>query len=81
MPKWVPDHFLYHNLMSCVPLIKECLFWSIGNVSHTKILSDKWIPKPTNYRVQAPMHLLNKDAYVRELIDSNSPTWNTKLIN
>lgn len=32
--------FLWYSLVSFVTLVKECLFWSIGNDCHTKIWGD-----------------------------------------
>lgn len=73
--------FMQLSLVSSIPLVKEGLYWSIGNGYHTNIWGDKWISRPTSFKVQAPMQVLKKDAYVRELMDSNSTAWNINLIN
>lgn len=77
---WSRPSFIWRNVVSSIPLIKEGLFWSIGNGCHTKIWLDKWLPRPTSFKVQTPVNVLNKDAYFRELIDPISTIWNTNLI-
>lgn len=73
--------FLWRSIKSSVPLVQEGLFWSIGNGCHTKIWGHKWIPKPSSFLVQAPIKILNFDAYVRELIDNTFASWNYDLIH
>lgn len=56
--------FLWRSIRSSIPLVKEGIFWSIGNGCHTKIWDNKWILKPSSFQVQAPVQILNLEAYV-----------------
>lgn len=73
--------FLWRSLVSSIPLVKAGMFWNISNDWHTKIWVDKLVPRPTSYKIQSPMHILRRDAYVRELIDSPFTSWNKNLIS
>lgn len=57
------------------------MYWNIGNGCQTKIWIDKWVSRPTSYKVQASMHKLHREVYVRELINSPSVSWNKNLIS
>lgn len=73
--------FLWHSIVSSILLVKTGMFWNIGNGCHIKIWVDKWVPRPTSYKIQSPVHILHRNAYVKELIDCQSLSWNTNLIS
>lgn len=73
--------FLWYSLVVSIPLIKECLFWSIANGQHTKIWGDKWLPVPFSYCVESPIKTLHRDSRVSKLIDRVLGGWNLSLVN
>jgi hypothetical protein len=52
----------------------------VGNGENIKILGDKWLPSPTSHTIQSPVHILNSEAKVWELIDQDTNWWNISLI-
>lgn len=62
-------------------LLKEGLFWRVGNNESIKIWDHKWLPSPSSFFVQSPVKTLDQGAKVQELIDPFSGDWNHNLIN
>ena len=45
-----------------------------------RIWKDKWLPQPATYMIQSPPLLLDLNALVCELIDSNTKWWNLPML-
>lgn len=61
-------------------LIKDGLFWTVGAGTKIQICEDKQLTIPTSYTVQSsPIHFLDKEANVNELIDEATSNWNRSL--
>jgi hypothetical protein len=71
---------VWRSLMASRDLLREGLFWRIGDGESTRIWGDKWIPKPSSFLVQSPCVILNPEAKVKELMDQNMGGWNVELI-
>jgi ribonuclease HI len=56
------------------------MIWRVGNGRKIKIWGDKWLPSPTTYAIQSPVHILNSEARVCDLIDPDLQWWNIPLI-
>lgn len=59
----------WHSIFEARALLKEGLFWRIGDGQWAKIWGDKWVPQPTNFTIQSPCSILMADAKVAEIID------------
>ncbi|KAG6713712.1 hypothetical protein I3842_05G167400 [Carya illinoinensis] len=73
-----PSH-IWRNIWSSISLIKEIVVWRVGNGHSIRVWHDKWLPKPTTYKVQTPINRLSTDSTVVELIDIASARWKTNL--
>lgn len=71
---------LWCSLSFSIDLVKESLFWRIGNDQTTRIWEDKWLPLPTTFHVQSPTQLLPRNAKVQALVDPITRLWNRSLI-
>lgn len=72
-----PSH-VWRSLCNSMELLKEGLFWQVGNGTYTKIWGHKWLPIPLTYPVQFP--ILDKDAMVCDLINESNGDWNRSLV-
>jgi hypothetical protein len=61
-------------------VLEQGLFWRVGNGDNICIWRDKWLPKPSSFRVQSLVAGLQPDAKVSCLIDHNLGGWNVPLI-
>lgn len=50
--------YLLRSFMTAQKLLKECLFWRIGNGESVKIWHDKWILRPSSFKVQSLQKIL-----------------------
>lgn len=53
----------------------------MGNVKNIHIWHDSWIPLPSRYKVFSPPSLLQSDAWVEELIDTDTREWKMEIIH
>jgi hypothetical protein len=56
------------------------MVWRVGNGRSIKIWGDTWLPSPMAYAIQSPVHILDSNALVCDLIDPNLQWWNIPLI-
>ena len=61
-------------------IVRKGIQWQVGNGDNIRIWMDKWIPTPSTYKVISPPVGLPLEAWVCELIDPNSGTWRTELV-
>jgi hypothetical protein len=72
--------FAWRSILGSCNLVKEGLFWKIGNGEKTRIWGDKWVPRQTTFSIQSGPKSLNPDAKVIELIDRYMNAWNKGLL-
>ena len=72
--------FTWRSLLAATNLLKEGLFWQIGNGKDVKIWGSKWIPKPSSFSVQSPCSQFKRDEKVAALIEPQRKEWNTQVI-
>jgi hypothetical protein len=72
--------FAWRSIQSASGLIRDGLIWRIGNGEKVRIWQDKWIPRPSTFKIQSPPVILNSMATVGELIDKESKEWNKSLL-
>jgi hypothetical protein len=70
----------WRSILAANDLLKEGLIWRIGDGKSVAIWGDRWLPKPTSYKVQSPCRLLNIEDRVSSLIDASIASWNTVLV-
>ncbi|KAF5447348.1 hypothetical protein F2P56_032905 [Juglans regia] len=75
-----PSYF-WRSIMAARDMIVKGTRWRVGNGATINILQDKWIPRPTTFRVQATCPSISIGDKVSSLIDQNSRQWNSKLVN
>jgi hypothetical protein len=73
--------YLWRSFMTAQSVLKNGLQWRVGNETEIKVWSDKWLPRPTTYKPISPRRILDQQAYVSDLIDQTTRTWNTGLIS
>jgi hypothetical protein len=52
----------------------------IGDGEDVRVWGDKWISVPTTFSIQTPVHTLQADAKVKDLIDTDTKAWKTALV-
>lgn len=53
-----PSFIWRRSLLSSIEIVKEGMFWRIGNGQMVRIWGDKWLPSPASFRAQSyKMHL------------------------
>jgi hypothetical protein len=72
--------YVWRSIWNAKRLLEEGLVWRVGNGENIKIWGDKWLPSPTSHTIQSPVHFLNSEAKVGELIDQDTNWWNISLI-
>jgi len=72
--------YIWRSIWLAKPLLREGLIWKVGDGSNINIWGDRWIFSPHSNSIQSPVHILNRDAKVAEIIDQDSRWWNIPLI-
>ncbi|XP_042983184.1 uncharacterized mitochondrial protein AtMg00310-like [Carya illinoinensis] len=72
--------FLWRSFMEARPVLQEGLSWRIGNGALVNIWLDKWIARPSSYKVQSPLQVEYATSKVSALIDSTSGEWNMDIL-
>ncbi|CAL1393471.1 unnamed protein product [Linum trigynum] len=66
--------------MAAQCVVREGIRWRIGDGKQIGIWWDKWIPEGPDYKVKTQMDGLNWDARVESLIDEETRTWKSSLL-
>ena len=56
-------------------VIRKGMRWQVGSGNKIRVWRDKWIPRPSSYKVISPEFQNSKDALVCELINRASNEW------
>jgi hypothetical protein len=72
--------FAWRSIQNSCELVREGLIWRVGNGSSVRIWKDKWLPLPSTYMVHSPPVLLEPNATVGDLIDSDTKWWDISLL-
>jgi hypothetical protein len=72
--------YIWNSIWLANPLLREGLIWKVGDGPKINIWGDRWIFSPHSNSIQFPMHILNRDSKVAEIIDQDSRWWNIPLI-
>ncbi|XP_042962692.1 uncharacterized protein LOC122296963 [Carya illinoinensis] len=71
---------IWRSICSARTILKEGLRWRVGDGKEIKIWGSKWLTSPTSYAVQSPVKVLQEDAKVEELIDTQKGEWDEAKI-
>ncbi|XP_042964722.1 uncharacterized protein LOC122298944 [Carya illinoinensis] len=72
--------FLWRSFTAGREVLREGMLWCIGNGNSVRIWKDKWIPRPTSYKVQSTVRVLDESSKVSCLIDQHRVEWNKALL-
>jgi hypothetical protein len=72
--------YAWRSIHGSCELLKYGLIWRVGNGAKIRIWKDKWIPRPSTYRVQSIPRVLHSDATVSDLIDGDTRWWNKTML-
>ncbi|CAL1412090.1 unnamed protein product [Linum trigynum] len=72
--------YIWRSIMAAKPLMKEGLRWRVGNGEQVRVWWDKWIPSSPNFQVESPVANLGLQAKVAELIDHNTRSWKSNVL-
>ena len=69
------------SIMFAQPLVKNGLWWRLGNGDRIRIWGDKWLPKPSTFMVSSPRLFIPHDMKVGELINKEEASWKADAID
>jgi hypothetical protein len=72
--------YAWLSIFNARKVLERGLMWRVGNGDNIQIWQDKWIPKPTTYKIQSPSGSMDPLARVNTLIDLTTGWWNYTLI-
>jgi hypothetical protein len=72
--------YAWQSILAARDILNEGMHWRIGNGKSVKIWGDRWVPRPTSYKIQSPVSMLAMDAKVEQIIDIELGEWNVSLI-
>jgi hypothetical protein len=64
--------FAWRSIHRSCDVLKEGLIWRVGNRHSVQIWKDRWVPNPSTFKIFSPPTLLDPDAKVCDLVDTNS---------
>ena len=67
--------------MAAQGIIKRGMRWQVGSRNKIRVWRDKWVPRPSTYKVLTPEKQTSKDALVCELINRASNEWDTDILS
>jgi hypothetical protein len=72
--------YAWRSIWNAKQLLQKGLIWRVGDGTSIKIWRDKWVPTPISYEIQSPIRLLDQNATVSSLINSDTRWWNLDLV-
>ena len=73
--------FAWRSILSALSIVKSSYCWQVGDNKSIGVWTDRWLPRPSTFRVQTPLALLPANTMVDSFIDLDSGDWNINLIN
>ncbi|MCI24389.1 reverse transcriptase-like protein, partial [Trifolium medium] len=73
--------YAWRSIFSAKRVIELGSRWTIGKGQQVRIWKDSWLPNNAGFKVCSPINVLEADACVSQLIDSNTRSWNRNLIS
>jgi hypothetical protein len=72
--------YVWRSFMAAQPVLQNGLIWRVGEGNDIGIWTDRWVPKPTTYKIHSPRMELDRNARVLELIDHDTRRWKDDMI-
>ena len=69
--------YAWRSLMAAQGVVRKGMRWQVGNGNKIRVWRDKWIPRPSTYRLVTPENPRSENALVSELINRATHEWNT----
>ena len=73
--------YTWRSIMAAQTIVKQGLWWRIGNGEHVQVWGDKWLPTPSTYKVTSPRMFMHDQTMVSELIDKENASWKTEVVD
>ena len=73
--------YAWRSLMAAQGIIKRDMRWQVGSGNKIRVWRDKWVPRPSTYKVLTAEKQTSKDALVCELINRASNEWDTDILS
>ena len=73
--------FAWRSILSAQFVLHSGYHWQVGDGKSIGVWMDRWLPRPSNFRVLTPSTLLPVNTTVDSLMDQESGEWNLNLIN
>ncbi|XP_059436134.1 uncharacterized protein LOC132169065 [Corylus avellana] len=73
--------FAWGSIILSQAVIRNVLVWRVGNVRDIRVWGDRWLPTPTTFAVQSPCCIIDKDAWIVDLINQSTKRWKLTLIS
>ena len=67
--------------MVAQPLIRDGIRWRVGNGTNIWIWGDKWLPTASTHKVISPQHFMHLDTGVSELINLETTSWKSVVLD
>jgi hypothetical protein len=73
--------YAWRSIWNAKKLLQAGLVWRVGDGRSIKIWGDRWLDSPYTFSIQTPIHVLDENARVSELIDEDAKWWKTEMIH
>ena len=73
--------FTWRSILSAQSVLHSGYRWQVGDGKSIGVWTDRWLPRPSTFRVLTPSTLLPVNTTVDSLMDQESGEWNLNLIN
>ena len=73
--------FAWRSILAAQTVVQSGYHWQVGNGKSIGVWMDRWLPRPSTFRVLTPPTLLPVNTTMDSLMDQESGEWNLNLIN
>ena len=73
--------FAWRSILAAQTVVQSGYRWQVGDGKSIGVWTDRWLPRPSTFRVLSPSTLLPANTTVDSLMDQESGEWNLNLIN